>query len=100
MTDTSTGFSNPAYNVISEPGAGAGGGGGQEGAAGEPGNNLANGKQLSRSNSLGEDPDHIEVNNRIIRVIELQITVQALQYQEQTLLSEEIPISDFLLEFD
>ena len=56
MTDTSTGFSNPAYNVISEPG----GGGGQEGA-GDPDNTLANDKQLSRSNSLGEDPDHIEV---------------------------------------
>ena len=90
MTDTSTGFSNPAYNVISEPG----GGGGQEG---EPGNTMANGKQLSRSNSLGEDPDHIEVNNRIIRVIEIAKTKQALQYQKQT---EEIPISDFLFEFD
>lgn len=72
MTDTSTGFSNPAYNVISEPG----GGGEQEGAAGEPGNTLANGKQLSRSNSLGEDPDHIEVNNRIIRVMETANTAQ------------------------
>ena len=98
MTDTSTGFSNPAYNVISEPGGG--GGGGQEGAVGEPGSTMANGKQLSRSNSLGEDPDHIEVNKRIIRVIEIANTVQALQYQEQTLQSEEIPISDFLFEFD
>ena len=96
MTDTSTGFSNPAYNVISEPGGGGGGGGGQEG---EPGNTMANGKQLSRSNSLGEDPDHIEVNNRIIRVIEIAETKQALQYKEQTLQSEEIPISDFLFEF-
>ena len=95
MTDTSTGFSNPAYNVISEPGGG--GGGGQEG---EPGNTMANGKQLSRSNSLGEDPDHIEVNNRIIRVIEIANTEQALQYQEQTLQSEKIPISDFLFEFE
>ena len=94
MTDTSTGFSNPAYNVISEPGGGGGVGVGQEG---EPGNTMANGKQLSRSNSLGEDPDHIEVNNRIIRVIEIAKTKQALQYQKQT---EEIPISDFLFEFD
>ena len=83
MTDTSTGFSNPAYNVISEPG----GGGGHEGAVGEPGNNTPNGKQLSRSNSLGEDPDHIEVNNRTIRVNETANTAQALQYGEQTLLS-------------
>ena len=56
MTDTSTGFSNPAYNVVSEP----------PGTAGEPGDTTANGKQLSRSNSLGEDPDHIEVNKRVI----------------------------------
>lgn len=83
MTDTSTGFSNPAYNVISEPG----GGGGQEGAVGEPGNNTPNGKQLSRSNSLGEDPDHIEVNKRIIRVNAIANTARALQYGEQTLLS-------------
>ena len=56
MTDTSTGFSNPAYNVVSE----------SPGAVGEPSNITANGKQLSRSNSLGEDPDHIEVNTRTI----------------------------------
>ena len=57
MTDTSIGFSNPAYNVTHD-----GGGSGGDGDAGHHDLAKTNGKQVSRTNSIGEDPDHIEVN--------------------------------------
>ena len=57
MTDTSIGFSNPAYNVTHD-----GGGSGEAGDGGQQDHTKTNGKQVSRQSSIGEDPDHIEVN--------------------------------------
>ena len=57
MTDTSIGFSNPAYNVTHD-----GGGDGDGGDGGHHDHAKTNGKQVSRQSSIGEDPDHIEVN--------------------------------------
>ena len=56
MTDTSIGFSNPAYNEL------------HNGASNQQQQNGdgAEAAQLSRSNSIGEDPDHIEVGRNIV----------------------------------
>ena len=59
MTDTSIGFSNPAYNEL------------HNGASNQQQQQQQNGggaeaAQLSRSNSIGEDPDHIEVGRNIV----------------------------------
>lgn len=60
MTDTSIGFSNPAYNELHN-GASNHQQQQQNGGGAEAG--LGSGAaQLSRSNSIGEDPDHIEVS--------------------------------------
>ena len=62
MTDTSIGFSNPAYNELHN---GASNQQQQNGGGAEAG--LGSGAaQLSRSNSIGEDPDHIEVGRNIV----------------------------------
>ena len=54
MTDTEAGrgFSNPSYDVSHQE---------TEKPNEEIRNGQQNGKQLSRSNSIGADPDHIEV---------------------------------------
>ena len=57
MTDTSIGFSNPAYNELHN---GASNHQQQQNGGG------AEAAQLSRSNSIGEDPDHIEVGRNIV----------------------------------
>ena len=64
MTDTSIGFSNPAYNELHN-GASNHQQQQQNGGGAEAG--LGSGAaQLSRSNSIGEDPDHIEVGGNIV----------------------------------
>ena len=64
MTDTSIGFSNPAYNELHN-GASNHQQQQQNGGGAEAG--LGSGAaQLSRSNSIGEDPDHIEVGRNIV----------------------------------
>ena len=63
MTDTSIGFSNPAYNELHNGASNQQqqqNGGGAEAGLGSAA------AQLSRSNSIGEDPDHIEVGRNIV----------------------------------
>ena len=65
MTDTSIGFSNPAYNELHNGASNQQRQQQQNGGGAEAG--LGSGAaQLSRSNSIGEDPDHIEVGRNIV----------------------------------
>ena len=61
MTDSGRGFSNPAYHDNTSA---------QENTASSSPPSVAtvqsNGKTVSRSNSIGEDPDHIEVLKMIL----------------------------------
>ena len=61
MTDSGRGFSNPAYHDNTSI---------QENSASSSSPSVAtvqsNGKTVSRSNSIGEDPDHIEVLKMIL----------------------------------
>ena len=58
MTDTARGFSNPAYNETNPETAVMSS---MDAAPPSDQVKVANGKSVSRSNSIGEDPDHIEV---------------------------------------
>ena len=60
MTDTSIGFSNPAYNELHN------GASNQQQQQQQQNGGGAEAAQLSRSNSIGEDPDHIEVGRNIV----------------------------------
>ena len=63
MTDTSIGFSNPAYNELHN---GASNQQQQQNGGGAEAGLGSGAAQLSRSNSIGEDPDHIEVGRNIV----------------------------------
>ena len=63
MTDTSIGFSNPAYNELHN---GASNQQQQQNGGGAEAGLGSGAAQLSRSNSIGEDPDHIEVGGNIV----------------------------------
>ena len=63
-SDAGRGFSNPSYDVSHQE---------KEKPSEESRNGVHNGKQLSRSNSIGADPDHIEVNTMAIVVIEFEL---------------------------
>ena len=65
MTDTARGFSNPAYNETNPETAAV-----MPAMDSSPSSDhvhvkVANGKTVSRSNSIGEDPDHIEVSKTL-----------------------------------